>query len=55
MIGKYFPLAYAGVMLLVGILFISKIKIKKPSLKVMILFILIGVIEILFIIATRLL
>ena len=54
-IGRYFPLAYAGIILLVGILFILKIKIKKPSLKVMILFILIGVIEILFIIATRLL
>lgn len=53
LIGKFFPASYAIVMLLVGILFITKIKIKKPSLKVMIFLILIGVIEIMFIIATK--
>ena len=52
-IGKYFPIAYAVVMLIVGILFITKIKIKKPGLKTMIFLILIGVIEIIFIIATK--
>lgn len=52
-IGKYFPIAYAAVMLIVGILFITKIKIKKPGLKTMIFLILIGVIEIMFIIATK--
>lgn len=52
-IGKYFPIAYAVVMLIVGILFITKIKIKKPGLKTMIFLILIGVIEIMFIIATK--
>ena len=52
-IGKYFPIAYAVVMLIVGILFITKIKIKKPGLKTMIFLILIGVIEIMFIIATQ--
>ena len=52
-IGKYFPIAYAVVMLIVGILFITKIKIKKQGLKTMIFLILIGVIEIMFIIATK--
>ena len=52
-IGKYFPIAYAVVMLIVGILFITKIKIKKPGLKTMIFLILIGVIEIMFIIASK--
>ena len=46
---------YAGVLLLVGILFISKIKIKKPNMKTMILFILIGVIELLIIITVKVL
>lgn len=44
-----FMYLYAITMLIVGLLFISKIKIKKPSIKVMIAFILIGVIEILLI------
>ena len=48
--GTYFPYIYCGLLLLVGILFISKIKIKKPGIKVMILFIVIGVIEILLIV-----
>lgn len=49
----YFPLVYAIMLLIVGTLFISKIKIKKPSIKTMILFIIIGVIEILLIITVR--
>ena len=49
-IGTYFPYIYAGMLLVVGILFITKIKIKKPGIKVMILFIIIGVIEVLLII-----
>lgn len=53
LIGKIFPLIYAALLLIVGCLFISKIKIKKPGIKVMILFIVIGVIEILLIIAIK--
>ncbi len=52
-IGTYFPYVYAGLLLVVGLLFISKIKIKKPSVKLMIIFIIIGVIEILLIITVR--
>lgn len=48
-----FVYLYAGVMLLVGILFISRIKVKKPQIKTMILFIILGVIEILLIITVR--
>ena len=48
-----FVLLYGAVLLIVGILFISKIKIKKPNIKTMILFILIGVIEILLIITVK--
>lgn len=51
LLGKYFVLAYGIILLIVGILFISKIKIKKPNIKVMISFIVIGVIEILLIIS----
>lgn len=51
LLGKYFVLAYGIILLIVGILFISKIKIKKPNIKVMISFIIIGVIEILLIIS----
>ena len=53
LIGKYFPLVYGILLLIVGCLFISKIKIKKPGIKVMILFIIIGVIEVLLIITTK--
>ncbi len=49
-IGTYFPFVYAGLLLIIGILFITKIKIKKPGVKMMILFIIIGVIEVLLII-----
>ena len=51
LLGKYFALVYGLILLIVGILFISKIKIKKPNIKVMISFIVIGVIEILLIIS----
>ena len=50
---SYFVYLYAAFLLLVGILFISKIKVKKPSVKVMIIFIIIGVIEIFLIITVR--
>lgn len=52
-IGKYFLFVYGALLLLVGILFISKIKVKKPQTKQMIIFIVIGVIEILLIITIR--
>lgn len=45
----YFIWVYAAALLIVGILFVSKIKIKKPNLKVMIGFIIIGIIEMIFI------
>lgn len=46
----YFTIIYASLLLLVGILFISKFKVKKPDTKTMLLFILVGVIEIIVII-----
>lgn len=49
----YFPLVYGILLFIVGVLFISKIKIKKPSLKVMIAFIIIGIIEILLILTVK--
>lgn len=53
MIGANFYYVYAFALLIVGILFISKIKVKKPRTKTMILFILLGVIEILLIISLK--
>ena len=52
-LGKYFILIYGILLVVVGILFISNIKIKKPSIKMMFLFILIGVIEVILILAFR--
>lgn len=52
-LGKYFVFLYGLFMLIVGVLFISKIKIKKPNIRTMIIFIVIGVIEILLIITVR--
>lgn len=52
-LGKYFIFVYGALLLLVGILFISKIKVKKPQTKQMIIFIIIGVLEILLIITVR--
>ena len=49
-IGAYFPYVYGAFLFIVGVLFITKIKIKKPGIRVMILFIIIGVIEILLIV-----
>lgn len=43
--GSYFQLTYLLSIILISFLFISKIKIKKPSLKVMLNFILLGLIE----------
>ena len=52
-LGYNFVYLYAFVMLLVGILFITKFKVKKPQMKTMLLFVLIGLIEILLIILVR--
>ena len=52
-LGKYFVLVYGVLLLVVAVLFVSKIKIKKPDIKVMIGFIIIGVIEILLILAGK--
>ena len=52
-LGNYFPLVYGTCLLLVGVLFISRFKIKKPDTKTMILFIIVGVIEILLIITVK--
>ena len=53
LLGKYFVLLYGVCLLVVGILFVSKIKIKKPRTKTMILFIIVGVLEILLIITVK--
>ena len=52
-LGEYFVLIYGIVLFVVAVLFISKIKIKKPGIKVMIGFIVVGVIEILLILAGK--
>ena len=52
-LGKYFFLIYGIVLFVIAILFISKIKIKKPGIRVMIGFIIVGVIEILLILAGK--
>ena len=52
-LGKYFVLVYGLALLVIGILFISKIKIKKPQTKQMIMFIIIGIIEVLLIIVVK--
>ena len=44
---------YGAFLLIVGFLFISRIKVKKPQNKEMILFIIIGIIEIALIIMVR--
>ena len=49
----HFVYLYSVVLLLVGVLFVTKFKVKKPQMKTMILFIIIGVIEILLIITVR--
>ena len=52
-LGRYFVFIYGALLLLVGILFISKIKVKKPQTKQMIILIVIGVLEILLILTVR--
>jgi CDP-diacylglycerol--serine O-phosphatidyltransferase len=52
-LGRYFVLLYGIALFVIGALFISKIKIKKPQTKQMILFIIIGVIEVLLIILVK--
>lgn len=52
-LGNYFVLVYGILLFVVAVLFVSKIKIKKPGIKVMITFIIIGVIEILLILAGK--
>lgn len=47
--GSYFPLIYLVVMFVIGLLFVSKIKIKKPSLRLMIAMLIVGTIELLII------
>ena len=50
LLGSNFVILYGVVMFIVGVLFITKFKIKKPNLKTMIGFILIGVLEVILII-----
>lgn len=52
-IPDYFAIVYASLLIIVGILFITKMKVKKPDTKTMILFILLGVIEIIIIMTIR--
>lgn len=52
-LGRHFILIYGLTLLIVGMLFITKFKIKKPRTKTMILFILLGVVEIIIIITIR--
>ena len=52
-LGKYFVLVYGILLFVIGMLFISKIKIKKPKTKQMILMILVGILEILLILTVK--
>lgn len=53
LLGDNFYILYSVILAIVGVLFISKIKIKKPTLKVMIGFIVIGLIEFLLIVMVK--
>ena len=53
LLGDNFYILYSIILAIVGVLFISKIKIKKPTLKVMIGFIVIGLIEFLLIVMVK--
>ena len=44
-IGDCFPAVYGAAMLLIAIAFITRVKVKKPSMKTMFIFIGIGVLE----------
>lgn len=52
-LGCYFIFIYGFMLFIVALLFVSKIKIKKPNMKVMVGFIIIGVIEILLILVGK--
>ena len=52
-LGHYFVLVYGILLFIVGMLFISRIKIKKPKTKQMILMIIVGVLEILLILTVK--
>ena len=45
----YFEYFYLGALLTIALLFVSKLKIKKPTLKTMLVFVVIGLIELAFI------
>jgi len=49
-IGKHFPQVYAAFLLMIGIAFITGFRVKKPGMKVMLSFILVGLLELLFLI-----
>lgn len=53
LLASYFVPVYGAVLFIVGVLFITKFKIKKPDLKTMLWFVVIGVIEIILIIVFR--
>ena len=53
LLGCYFVYLYGGLLLIVGALFITRFKVKKPNMKTMLLFILIGVIEVLLILTVK--
>lgn len=53
LLGDNFYILYSIILAIVGVLFISKIKIKKPTLKVLIGFIVIGLIEFLLIVMVK--
>ena len=52
-LGRYFIFIYGALLLVVGLLFISKIKVRKPQTKQMVILIVIGVLEILLILTVR--
>ena len=53
LLGCYFVYLYGALLLIVGTLFITRFKVKKPDMKTMIIFIVIGIIEVLLIILVR--
>ena len=53
MMGNSFVYLYASILFIVGALFITKFKVKKPQMKHMLLFILVGIIEVVLILVVR--
>jgi CDP-diacylglycerol--serine O-phosphatidyltransferase len=47
-IGEWFPEVYGGALLLIALAFITRFKVKKPSMKTMLCFIGVGVIELIW-------